>query len=121
MDEGSNLDRLRASITDFNADTGGRLPTRRTCFVAGSTDTGKTTFGNQLVDARSERILEILKMRGIDHNGGVHELGVSKDEITVFSRLESIAGSRTVQQKASSALPTGRAVSLSDHNGDETL
>jgi circadian clock protein KaiC len=47
-DNRSELPRVSTGITGLDAITGGGLPARRTCLIAGLPGTGKTTLGNQL-------------------------------------------------------------------------
>ncbi|HYH12035.1 MAG TPA: ATPase domain-containing protein [Thermomicrobiales bacterium] len=51
-------------------------------------------LSNQVMDSRQVRLLEVAKLRGAEHVGGVHELSISREGVVVHPRLESLAGSK---------------------------
>jgi circadian clock protein KaiC len=53
---------------------------------------GVIALTNERTDARHVRLLEVLKLRGGQHVTGTHEFAISGNGLTVFPRLESVAG-----------------------------
>jgi circadian clock protein KaiC len=68
---------------------------------------GVIYLSNHLVGARHVRSLEIYKQRGINHAGGTHELAISEAGVTLYPRLESLAGKTRPPQRTSHGLGTG--------------
>ena len=48
-----SLERISTGVDGLDAVLGGGIPARRTCLIAGSPGTGKTTLGNQLAFAHA--------------------------------------------------------------------
>jgi circadian clock protein KaiC len=68
---------------------------------------GVILLANDLVGPRHVRTLEVVKMRGVRHAGGMHEFSITADGLTVFPRLESIVGHTRLTQSAEHGLGTG--------------
>lgn len=68
---------------------------------------GVVVLRNHLVGARHVRMLEIVKMRGTPHANGVHEFTITDAGITLFPRLESLAGGHRQPQRETHGLGTG--------------
>lgn len=68
---------------------------------------GVILLTNDLVGLRHVRTLEVVKMRGVRHAGGVHEFSITSEGVTVFPRLESLAGHTRVTQRAEHGLGIG--------------
>ena len=60
--------------------------------ILGAHVDGVIALTNQRMDARHVRHLEVLKLRGGKHVTGTHEFVISGNGLTVFPRLESVAG-----------------------------
>lgn len=58
----------------------------------GSHTNGVIMLSNAVMDSRQVRLLEVTKLRGAEHAGGVHELSISREGVVVHPRLESVAG-----------------------------
>lgn len=59
--------------------------------------------------ARRIRTLEVVKLRGARHVEGTHEFAITEPGVTVFPRLESLAGWRRDSQDPGEVLGTGVA------------
>lgn len=68
---------------------------------------GIVLLRNQTVGSRHVRGLEVIKMRGTGGVGGAHEFAITEAGITVFPRLEALAGSHRRFQEADHGLGTG--------------
>ena len=68
---------------------------------------GVVLLSNDRVDARHIRMLEVTKMRGIEHTGGRHEFSISPGGVVVHPRLESLAGRKREGQGGGEKLGTG--------------
>ena len=68
---------------------------------------GVVLMTNRLVGSRHVRMLELVKMRGAGYASGAHEFAIREDGITVFPRLESLAGGQRQPQKTLHGLGTG--------------
>jgi circadian clock protein KaiC len=60
--------------------------------ILGAHVDGVIALTNERTDARHVRLLEVLKLRGGQHVTGTHEFAISGNGLTVFPRLESVAG-----------------------------
>ncbi|MBW3631530.1 MAG: Circadian clock protein KaiC [Chloroflexi bacterium] len=60
--------------------------------ILGAHVDGVLVLANELMGARHERHLEVLKLRGGQHVTGIHQFTISGNGLTVFPRLESVAG-----------------------------
>jgi circadian clock protein KaiC len=68
---------------------------------------GVILLRNALAGARHARLLEMVKMRGVRHASGTHEFSITEDGISVFPRLESMAGYHRQSERAEHGLGTG--------------
>jgi circadian clock protein KaiC len=68
---------------------------------------GVISLTKSLVGARGVRALEVVKLRGARHRGGVHEFAITDSGIVVFPRLESIAGYHRRATEATHGLGIG--------------
>ncbi len=53
---------------------------------------GVVVLAGERVDSRRVRTLEVVKLRGSQHIEGSHEFAITETGVTVYSRLESLAG-----------------------------
>ncbi len=68
---------------------------------------GVIVLTNATVGARHVRSIELVKLRGSRHSGGIHEFAISENGITVFPRLESLAGYQRPALRATHGLGIG--------------
>lgn len=66
-------------------------------------------LSNHVMDSRQVRLLEVAKLRGAEHVGGVHELSISREGVVVHPRLESMAGAKRTTTSPSRLLASGVA------------
>lgn len=68
---------------------------------------GTILLQNERIASRNVRVLEVAKLRGGKHAGGVHEFAITDAGITVYPRLESLAGQHRPSEDAGEGLGTG--------------
>jgi len=68
---------------------------------------GVVLLMNRAVGAQHVRGLQVIKLRGAAFVGGVHEFAITEAGITVFPRLEALAGASRLAQSAEHGLGTG--------------
>ncbi len=68
---------------------------------------GVVLLTNRLVGSRHTRMLELVKLRGAGYANGAHEFVIRENGITVFPRLESLAGRHRRAQRSTHGLGTG--------------
>lgn len=68
---------------------------------------GALMLRNDLVGSRHVRSLEVIKMRGVRHAGGRHDVVISSSGIELFPRLESIVGATRPAKRTTHGMGTG--------------
>ena len=71
--------------------------------VIGAHVDGVVVLANERSGSRHVRRLEVLKLRGGPHVAGAHAFAIGADGLTVYPRLESVAGRRRPPDSASRA------------------
>ncbi len=70
---------------------------------------GVVVLANERAYSRRVRTLEVLKLRGARHAEGLHEMAITEDGVTVYPRLEALAGRDRPAQGSNVGLGTGVA------------
>lgn len=68
---------------------------------------GVVLLTNRPVSSRHVRMMEVVKMRGVRYTNGTHEFAITEMGVSVFPRLESLAGNHRPPQNAAHGLGTG--------------
>lgn len=68
---------------------------------------GVVLLTNRTVGSRQVRGMEVVKMRGSSAVGGIHEFSITEAGITIYPRLEALAGTSRRPQDAQHGLSTG--------------
>jgi circadian clock protein KaiC len=68
---------------------------------------GVVVLASERSHSRRVRTLEVLKLRGARHAEGLHEVAITEDGVTVYPRLEALAGGDRPAQGPDLGLGTG--------------
>lgn len=68
---------------------------------------GVLLLTNERISARHVRMLEVAKLRGGHHAGGVHEFAITQEGVHVYPRLESLVGQSRPPETQNHRMGTG--------------
>lgn len=71
---------------------------------------GIVVLANDSTDARQERMVEVLKLRGGAHIRGTHAFAITESGLTIYPRLESVTGGRRPAETPEEGLGLGTGV-----------